>query len=386
MTARLESVAARRLAFVDALRGLAICGVLWHHLYAKRTPSGWGLRVLGDVPITLNALLSNGWLGVNLFFVLSGLVLYLPYAEGRRALVTRADLAAFYGRRARRLLPLYFVSVVLALVFMTPRASWKDVALLATFTFPFTRSSFFPAANWVLWSLGLEFWFSVLFPLLARAADRFGIRAVAAAAAALGLAVRTLSLGHPEFDLGNPYLNPMKDVVLGRLDDFAFGMLLAEVVLSRPRNSGVVALYSGVVFLWLGAALWDGVRLGVLGLGIEPVINDVVLLGCGGLVLGLASTTSGLLGRALLAWPVRMLGLMSYSIYVWHSLLRSRLLSPGFGAFDAAVYFLWLLTLSALSYRTIEFGRIRRWRDLVPRRIAQPAAPTAEADLRRTGS
>ena len=48
--------------------------------------------------------LSYGWIGVQLFFVLSGFVLYLPFARGRAKLETGADWKKFYLRRAARLL------------------------------------------------------------------------------------------------------------------------------------------------------------------------------------------------------------------------------------------------------------------------------------------
>ncbi|RQS08467.1 acyltransferase family protein [Burkholderia sp. Bp8991] len=73
-----------RLAEINGLRGIAILAVVWHRLSFVLVPTPprlWG------TPTEL--VLWNGWMGVNLFFILSGFVLYLPYAAGKRSFTGR---------------------------------------------------------------------------------------------------------------------------------------------------------------------------------------------------------------------------------------------------------------------------------------------------------
>src|SRR5690348_11900504 len=102
------------LPALDGLRGLAIALVLWYHLMDPRV-------LLGKAaPLPLYGLLGSGFSGVFLFFVLSGFLLFLPYA---RALLSGESWPAareFYRRRALRILPAYYVS--LAFVLLTQAA------------------------------------------------------------------------------------------------------------------------------------------------------------------------------------------------------------------------------------------------------------------------
>ena len=160
---------------IDGFRGIAICAVVLHHLFSQPL-TDLHLRLIG---IPLNPVLGNGWLGVNLFFVLSGFVLYLPYASNRRVLAGAADCLAFYRHRALRLLPAYYFATIamLALGGRPPFGDWKigiETVSLLTFTFPFLPSYFSPSLNWALWSIGTEVLFSAVFPMLCFACRHFG--------------------------------------------------------------------------------------------------------------------------------------------------------------------------------------------------------------------
>src|SRR4051812_44273760 len=96
-----------RLGAINGLRGLAILAVVYAHAAAYRTPPGWHAVHWGEYTILPFAVLSNGWLGVNLFFVLSGFVLFLPYERSSRTMATLSDLKWFYAHRFQRLMPLY---------------------------------------------------------------------------------------------------------------------------------------------------------------------------------------------------------------------------------------------------------------------------------------
>src|SRR5215469_867181 len=132
----------QRIAGLDLLRALAIVLVLIAH-YPK---TGGGL---------LNRALNLGWIGVDLFFVLSG---YLIGGQFFKLLVegNKIELGDFYLRRILRTLPSYYA--VLAVYFLlNPPPSWKYIVFAQNFDNP-TR--FAPS-----WSLCVEEQFYFVFPL-----------------------------------------------------------------------------------------------------------------------------------------------------------------------------------------------------------------------------
>jgi len=151
-----------RLGFINGLRGFAILAVVYHHFFSRFTPKSLGAIDIGGLSVSPYTPLFNGWLGVNLFFVLSGFVLALPYFDGRRDFSKPGHTRWFYKQRAHRLLPLYYFSVIIAMI-LARRITmadepFRDLLLMATVTFNFNEATYSPVYNWVLWSLGLEVW------------------------------------------------------------------------------------------------------------------------------------------------------------------------------------------------------------------------------------
>lgn len=360
---------APRLAVVNGLRGVAILAVIWHHVGVL--PVSWRAPLAFGWPAPWTSLLSNGWLGVNLFFVLSGLVLYLPYARGTRSLETPGGVRDFYRGRAKRLLPLYYVSLVVIWVcFIHPTLDLDglgEVALVTTFTFVFTKSQFAPRFNGPLWSLGIELWASVLFPLLIVAARRIGVRRLLLHTALFALLIRCAGVAIAAVERPhNPYLNPLKDSAFGRLDDFVVGMLIAQLVVEKTWLEARRARWLaplGVIALWLGCLAWDLRVAGTLPRAFAPFINIVVDGGL--LALTCAALASrGALHRILASDVLQVPGKMCFSLYVWQGVAIRALLHPGYGLPDLALFFVLLAALSAITYRYIEFGHERDWRAL----------------------
>jgi len=138
---------------INGFRGLAICAVIFYHQFsvplAALHPALFG--------IDLKFIYASGWLGVNLFFILSGMVLYLPYSVKRRHFTSWADVISFYKHRALRLLPAYYLVTIAESVFSGRQpfdtgAHTAETITLLTLTFPFAPSTFSPSTNWALWS------------------------------------------------------------------------------------------------------------------------------------------------------------------------------------------------------------------------------------------
>ena len=176
-----------RIGVLDGLRGVAIAGVLiLHLLYVPvwTQPERFATRLWG-LTLSPQTILTNAGIGgVTLFFLLSGFVLALPYVRGERTMRTLGDARRFWGRRAARLLPLFFAGAIASLL-LFGRADPHQAVLLLTGLFAWLPSTVMPAANPVLWSIGAEWWLSLAFPALLAAQARYGsTRTLGAAAGA----------------------------------------------------------------------------------------------------------------------------------------------------------------------------------------------------------
>jgi peptidoglycan/LPS O-acetylase OafA/YrhL len=359
------SAAQSRLGPINGLRGIAILSVVLHHLFGARFKSGWHAWRVGSIALPIFSPLSNGWQGVALFFMLSGFVLFLPYANGSRQMASPSDALRFYRARAARLLPLFYLNVAISTLLIPGLSrdvgrALRDLIMTATFTFPFADSTFHPPANWVLWSLGVEVWFSVLFPLLVVLRRRVGLT---------GLVFGSLIAWPIQYLALLCDLNPLlKDSVLGRLCDFVVGMALAELYArgrlpSRARVAAACA-FGGAFILYLGFSVWDLAWTSVLPynlIAFTGLLSDLgfALLLCG--ALGFAP-----LRRVVSTRPLQVLGMMCYSLYVWHGIAKMCFLGkediPEYRSFDLIVYLLLLAVVSTITYRFVEFGRVADWR------------------------
>ena len=129
-----QQLSSSRFHGLDTLRAVAIVLVVLYHL-----------SIRGLLPVALGPVAAVGWIGVDLFFVLSGFLigsqLMKPYLAGRAP-----SLREFYVRRAYRILPAYLV--VLGLYFFVPW--WREAPGTAplwkflTFTMNFFASMWFP--------------------------------------------------------------------------------------------------------------------------------------------------------------------------------------------------------------------------------------------------
>jgi peptidoglycan/LPS O-acetylase OafA/YrhL len=356
---------ATRLPVVNGLRGLAVIGVIAHHSFFD--DFRYGVDAAGETfPLAL--LMSSGWLGVNLFFFLSGLVLYLPYAAGDRSLGTRSDIVDFYARRARRLVPLYTLMWILSLVFMSGlqldgKRIYVAALAYASFLFPFHPETFFPPGNWVMWSIGVEVWFSVLLPVLALALSRYGWHRLLPAVLVGALAVRVvgkLFVGAPDAPL-----NFVSDSVLGRMDEFVLGMLAAHLYCTRQVLTGRW-FCAGALLVLAAMLMWAGWYHHVM----PPVVTALAvnLLDVGFLLCALHLLLSrSRIGDLLRNGWLQLLGMMCYSIYLWHGIVQLRFkASFHHGVLEYVAYLAVILALSFLTYRYVEFGSVRSWRELVP--------------------
>lgn len=363
-----------KLDVINGLRGFAICAVIWQHLFALYFMPDSAFYRFGESSAPY-FFLSYGWLGVQLFFLLSGFVLYLPIAQGRVPLATRRDWLAFYRRRAQRLLPLYYIVALLCLVLNqdAPIHETKfllELIAIAGALFTFSPHGFEPYFNPPLWSLGVEIWFSVCFPVIALGMRRLGAARLLALALALSWASEYLG-----FALSDPgskeFIQPLAMGLVANLDIFVAGMILARLFAAQPRGAHLVrwpGLTVAAGALVVAAAIWSQ-RSPLAGLADAFLFQDVVTLGFALIVAGLLSTPPGPLKAVFANRPIQVLGMMCFSLYVWHEPLLRHVFKADLAPLDdlartVPAYLVLLLAVGALSYRYIEFGRSADWRAL----------------------
>jgi peptidoglycan/LPS O-acetylase OafA/YrhL len=352
---------APRLGVINGLRGCAILAVIYHHsFYLFLTPLGGRAVDVGPFTVPLHSLFTNGWLGVNLFFILSGFVLMLPYASGDRTMSSGKDLKAYYGRRARRLLPLYYFALLVS-IFLKGQTDFvsldfvRDIWAMGTFTFVFEHATFMPKYNLILWSIAVEVWFSVVFPLIVVAWRRIGAWPVALVVLALSLCVRLYAIAFYETGV----LHYVKDGIAGRLDDFVVGMALAVLYVKQPlrsRSASAALVLAGFLLLNVCALSWDNVQLGNVNQLFSGLFNNLAQVAFGLMIVGLLGAPPRWLRRLFVLWPLQLAGAMSYSLYIWHTagVYSSTRSAP---IYDIPAYLLISAVIAAMTYCYIEFPK-----------------------------
>lgn len=310
---------------LTGLRGIAACWVMLFHLWSLA--AGPRVILLG---LDLTPVFSCGYLGVDLFFVLSGFLLGLPFlawASGRRAF---PKLALFWKRRCLRVLPAYYIQLATLLVaaFATSGAWPIDFThFLAYLSMEFVFvDGIAPMLNGVWWTLPIEWNFYIVLPLLglAFARARWWLVALGVLVAVFGFRVLCYELLLANRSIG-PLAYPMIIQLPGRLDEFVFGMLAAWFHLRRtaptPRRdhallllgiAGVIALLCGLdrrgdIFA-VGDTRWIFIYATCAGASLALVVHAAAAR------VRLADWLFA--GRAL-----AFLGTISYSLYLWHAIV-----------------------------------------------------------------
>jgi len=357
------------IAVLDGVRAIACLSVVAFHI----SLIAMSYHIWQPYPTSnflVSAIAMQGGSGVTLFFVLSGFLLFMPYAK---ALLFAEEqwpsLKRFYVRRIFRIWPGYYVALALLVIltqqqYLTP-ARLPELALFATFLMDSTKQTF-QQLNGPFWTLAIEWQYYMLLPLIALGFRKlvgsgalqqrwWRLIACLCLMAAWGVFSRWWGfyfiIEHPNatFLVPRPVLNVILFFIYGYdgkfLEDFAVGMLVSSCfVLVQQRSTENTLHWLGDRFrrysYWIFGAgivvlifmtLWNGNERYHAIAFFEPLFEPYNWLSEFGLSVGYGLCVLALLfGSAPLRlpfeWaPLRGIGLVSYGMYMWHLPLLGRI-------------------------------------------------------------
>ncbi|MGH8121809.1 MAG: acyltransferase family protein [Rudaea sp.] len=354
---------------LTGVRGLAAAWVLMFHAWQFANGPALVLPLPGT-GLDLTPLFKCGYFGVDLFFVLSGFLLSMPFHRAVLECRPRPSLKEFWIHRCRRVLPAYWLQlmILVAIFLYLGQASRIAPHILAAHALLIQNVVPWPVPllNPVYWSMPVEWDFYVALPLLALFAARCRWQLALLSILVFVFAFRVLCYWSLTDGTLRAFISyPDVHQLPGRLDQFFAGVCAAWIMASRPpsRRAATAWLCGGIALI-VALAYVAGPRGDFLVRIDAPYLffhHSVTAIGFGMLVLGAAATTRT--GSALFAnRPMTFLGLISYSLYLWHYPMLQAAQSAGLtsGAHVPA----WIVVLAAaipaivliawLSYRYVE--------------------------------
>ncbi len=426
------------IAALDGVRAVAALLVVSVHISDTQ-----GLPWNANQNPLATSLAFVGRTGVDLFFVLSGFLLFLPYARALLFQETWPSARAFYTRRIFRIWPGYYFTLPLMIIFFDPRyllpALWKQLALFLTF-FMDSSAHTWQQIDGPFWTLAIEWQFYLLLPLIALV---FGwivrrvsftpqqrLRSVLCCCGGLivwGLLIRGFGVyvqRHPHMLFPLPHLTLKYFLfftfgIQGKyLEVFALGMLISVgyVFAHHPEYGGVLKARLQRLSDWswrlgwlvlIGVALWqaqaeidrDGTPHFTALNFLQPFKSAYAWLGEPLAGVGFALCVGAILfGSPLLRWLfetrfLRWVGMISYGLYMWHLniiIYFSRTLLPRIPYTHSILgrdIVLWtfvglvILPFSYLFYKAIEEPGIHLGAWLLTRRRVSVQRDTPRLDL-----
>lgn len=371
---------APRLDALDGLRGLSAFGIVVLHVW---------MFVYGDAghpaKTPLDLAIGELRLGVPLFFVLSGFLLYRPFARAALDGGRLPRLGAYAVRRAARILPAYWLALAASFVVLrrVDHPLQVDLEALPLFLL-FVQNHVEATAQHLdppMWSLGVEMTFYAALPVVGWLALRLGRErarqlVLCGGLIAAGVLLRVLAVrgGWPE---------TVTCSLLLHLAEFGAGMAVAVAVhqrlLSRRAAWTLIAVGAALV---VANGAWHALQLG--DRDVRRLVGDLPgVLGLACVVAALGGST--LRARALSRGPARWLGTVSYAMYLTHYVVLIVLRQTGHWPETLAGALLavcaWTLPIAAASWVLVERPAIRWARRRTARRT--PSRPQAARGARR---
>lgn len=359
-----------RLPSLDGWRGISILLVLGSHAVYS---AGFPFPDLGVV-----GWLFDGELGVRIFFILSGFIITrLLVDEARRT--GRISLRKFYARRVLRIVPVYVA--FLAVLAVIAAAGWyRDDPRSWLGAATFTRNLFGRghSATAHLWSLAIEQQFYLLWPLVLIRCRLWESPRRSAVLIGIVLLLSPLSrvlAPHVPSDLverlyaGRALVRYADSLAIG----CAMALLLRRGETQPPRTLPPAVCLALLGVIAAGQWLLHANAVSPWAAGFVPGLQDLAL---GALILHSMAPSAGWVFAALNQRALVAIGVLSYSLYIWHMLFLSDFMGARWASLPSHAWTTWWIAAfatAALSYRFVERPFLRL------RKAFSPALPRTDA-------
>ena len=385
-----------RLARFESLRGTGMLLVFQGHAYKMSNLQNTNVlhTYVGHLPLV-------GALALVMFFSLGGYLLFWPFAKEIWGGGKRVNLRGYFWNRFIRMMPLYLFAVVVLMILTQGGGTLTNWIRYLTLTTNFDTNSLHMDPP--LWSVSVEMHFYILLPFLAMFLawiSPYNMRVAVVFLLVTGIAsflLHVLVVVPQNADpLGLPGSGPVAKSLPGKWFFFVPGLLVAMLRVKwmhgGPKwlkgplayaNFWMLIAWSLSFLVAINWRWWNPIP-GMPGAAIGPVPDFCVIFffAIGALALPLKQ---GILVRWLDWRPFALLGVISYSFYVWHRVIIDAFVGrvpwnwPELMAVSLPIVF----TVSILSYKFVEapfLKRRKRWSDAAAqqrRPEARPAKGTA---------
>jgi len=338
---------------LDTLRGVAALFIFVYHFHTTFTQT--------YIPKALALTGEAGHVGLDVFFVLSGFLIF-------RSLYLHGVNKRYFIRRLLRIAPIYYFSLLVVLLFIDQSYFFSLSGLYNIFSHLFFLQSFSSATyhgiNPVLWSLSVELIFYLFLPIMfiiCRKKNKWIILGILLMIATCYFYRFGIMAYYGQWDATQRMI--YTENFIGRLDQFAFGMLASLITIKIGAAKFLPKLSLLLITIGCGGIIWGMMCFEKYQSGFRDILmlqvflHSAIGLSAAFLIFGLSNTykiISKVIGNKIFAF----VGIISYSFYIWHPIIIEQIkkLSEQINLFgnEFLISFLVTLSFSTITYYFIE--------------------------------
>ncbi|QAA34018.1 acyltransferase family protein [Clostridium manihotivorum] len=374
---RIFRISNNNIRELDGLRGIAVLMVFFYHI-----KSVLNIKELYIANFNIGPYLMWGHLGVNVFYILSGFLLFIPFAK---AYYTNSsiNLTEYSIKRALRILPAFYFFLIIFVFCVKPELITKQGirSLIGNMLFLQKYSIFnIQSYNDTVWTLAVEVQFYILIPFVARffVDNKYKKSILVSILFVLLYRLVIMWFLKPNMiSINRDYYVDCEYNILGCFDNFAIGIVIANLYIQEKLGkqninikrviliSKKIAAFSPILILFLmnNYYNWNYNNSKFHNIFFS-FFFDIVFYICIGSILILVLFSRSKLNSILSNFFLVFIGAISYSIYIWHLFFQARLVNISVIARShsittrylilIAVSILFIIPFSTLMYILVE--------------------------------